>query len=61
MEAYERSTAPLIDFYRDLDLLLSVPAIGSPDEICAQTVAALKSGVAGKSVKAGPTSQCFPI
>jgi adenylate kinase len=43
MDAYERSTAPLIAFYRDLGLLLPVPAIGSPAEICAQTVAALKS------------------
>lgn len=41
MEAYERSTAPLIDFYRNLGLLLPVAATGSPDEICIRTVNAL--------------------
>lgn len=61
MEAYERSTAPLIRFYRDLGLLLPVPAIGSPAEICAQTVAALEACFAGKTAKTGPTSQYFPI
>jgi adenylate kinase len=42
MEAYERSTAPLIEFYRNLRLLLPVPAVGSPPEICARTVSALR-------------------
>ena len=42
MEAYERSTAPLIDFYRNLGLLLPVAATGSPDEICVRTVNALQ-------------------
>jgi adenylate kinase len=41
MQAYERSTAPLIDFYRNLGLLLPIAASGSPEEICARTVAAL--------------------
>lgn len=41
MEAYERSTAPLIDFYRKLDLLLPVAATGTPEEICERTVSAL--------------------
>jgi len=41
LEAYERSTAPLIQFYKDLGLLVSVPADGSPDEICENTVTAL--------------------
>ena len=41
MEAYERSTAPLIDFYRKLDLLLPVAATGTPEEICVRTVSAL--------------------
>jgi adenylate kinase len=41
MEAYERSTAPLIEFYRNLGLLLPVESTGSPDEICARTIAAL--------------------
>jgi adenylate kinase family enzyme len=39
--AYERSTAPLIDFCRRLDLLLSIPATGSPDQICSRTQGAL--------------------
>ena len=33
LEAYERSTAPLIEFYRRLGMLVSVPATGSPEEI----------------------------
>lgn len=41
LEAYQRSTAPLINFYRDLRLLLTIPATGSPDEICHRTVFAL--------------------
>jgi adenylate kinase len=43
LEAYDRSTAPLIDFYRKTGLLLTVAAAGSPDEICAKTVMGLKS------------------
>ena len=48
MAAYERSTAPLIEFYKRLGLLLPIPATGSPDEICGRTVAALaaRAGVA---------------
>lgn len=38
MDAYERSTAPLIQFYENLGLLLSVAAHGSPDEILARTL-----------------------
>jgi adenylate kinase len=45
MEAYERSTAPLIDFYSKLGLLVRVPAIGSPEEICERSMAALESRV----------------
>ena len=41
LEAYQRSTAPLIEFYEKLGLLLTVAATGSPDEICARTVAGL--------------------
>jgi adenylate kinase len=41
MEVYERSTAPLIDFYRNLSLLIPVVAAGSPNEICSRTLAAL--------------------
>jgi adenylate kinase len=45
MEAYERSTAPLIDFYSTLGLLVTIPATGTPDEICARTIAALEKRV----------------
>jgi adenylate kinase len=46
MQAYERSTAPLIDFYENLGLLLPIAATGSPDEICARTLTALSGRVA---------------
>lgn len=38
LEAYERSTAPLIDFYSKQRLLVRVAATGSPDQICARTL-----------------------
>lgn len=41
MEAYERSTKPLIEFYASAGLLVSIPATGSPEEICQRTIAAL--------------------
>lgn len=41
LEAYDHSTAPLIDFYTKLGVMLSVPATGSPETICERTVAAL--------------------
>ena len=42
MEAYQRSTAPLIEFYRKLGVLLPIAATGSPDEICTRTIASLQ-------------------
>src|SRR4030095_8061018 len=51
--------APLIEFYRNLGLLLSVAAVGSPAEICARTISELKGRIASKTVKG--TSQYFPI
>jgi adenylate kinase len=42
LEAYERSTAPLIQFYKDLGLLLPIVAKGSPDEILKRTLEKLK-------------------
>lgn len=45
LEAYSRSTAPLIDFYRKLDLLVSVEATGTPEEIYMRTVGQLDSRV----------------
>ena len=41
LEAYDRSTAPLIKFYRDIGLLVHTTATGSLDEICARTISAL--------------------
>jgi adenylate kinase len=38
LETYERSTAPLIQFYKNLGLLLPIVAKGSPDEIFARTM-----------------------
>jgi adenylate kinase len=43
LEAYERSTAPLIQFYKDLGLLLPIVAKGSPDEILARTMDKLEA------------------
>jgi len=41
MEAYEKSTAPLADYYRQRGLLVSVAADGSPETIFERTKAAL--------------------
>jgi adenylate kinase len=43
LEAYDRSTAPLIEFYSKLGLLMPVEASGNPDEICEKTMAGLTS------------------
>ena len=43
LRTYEQSTAPLIEFYRKLDLLVQVSAEGSPDEICERTMPELES------------------
>lgn len=42
MEAYEKSTAPLAEFYRKRGLLVSVLAEGTPDEIFQRSLPALK-------------------
>ncbi len=42
MEAYARSTAPLIEFYRDLGLLTSIDADGTADQVFARTMAAFQ-------------------
>jgi adenylate kinase len=47
LEAYERSTAPLIQFYKNLGLLLPIVAKGSPDEILARTMDQLDKLAAG--------------
>ena len=43
LETYERSTAPLIEFYKKLGLLVQVEASGTPDEIFDRTVGAMES------------------
>lgn len=47
LETYSRSTAPLIAFYRELGLLISVEAKGTPEEIFRRTVGQLDSRVTG--------------
>jgi len=49
LEAYEKSTAPLIEFYKKVGLLVQVAATGTADEICARTMASLKSRTAEQS------------
>ena len=44
LQTYERSTAPLIDFYKQLGLLVSVPAVGTPDDIFERTISSLNAG-----------------
>lgn len=44
MDAYEQSTAPLIEFYKNLGLLVPVSATGSPEQICDKTISALNIG-----------------
>jgi adenylate kinase len=38
MQAYERSTRPLIDFYQQRGLLIMVQAAGTPEETCHRTL-----------------------
>jgi adenylate kinase len=45
MEAYERSTSPLTDYYRNKGLLISIAADGSPEEIVNRSLEALASKV----------------
>jgi adenylate kinase len=42
LEAYKRSTAPLIKFYKDLGLLTPVNASGSSEDVFTRTMAALQ-------------------
>lgn len=43
LEAYQRSTSPLIEFYRKQGVLTPVDAVGSAEEVYARTVAALQA------------------
>jgi len=46
MEAYEKSTSPLADYYRAKGLLISILAEGTPEEIFDRTLQALKPRLA---------------
>ena len=50
MEVYEKSTKPLIDYYGQRGLLVTIQAEGSPEDIYKRTIAALN----GAQTKAGP-------
>ncbi|MGH9019635.1 MAG: adenylate kinase [Acidimicrobiales bacterium] len=43
LETYERDTAPLLDFYRDRGVLVTVEGDQSPDEVTADIVAAVRA------------------
>jgi adenylate kinase len=53
MEAYEKSTAPLIQFYQGLNLLMPVVAEGSPEKIFARTLKSLEARRNGNALRAG--------
>jgi adenylate kinase family enzyme len=46
MEAYEKSTRPLIEFYQKRSLLVSITANGSPEEIYRRTMNKLDGVIA---------------
>jgi adenylate kinase len=50
MEAYDRSTAPLTEYYQRRGLLVSVPADGAPEEIRDRTLTALREVDGSRSV-----------
>jgi adenylate kinase len=56
LQAYERSTAPLIDFYSAKGLLTSVPAAGEPEQICLHTMAALEERKVNRAAHSGDAS-----
>lgn len=56
LQAYERSTAPLIDFYGAKGLLTSVPAEGEPEQICLRTMAALEERTVNRAAHSGDAS-----
>lgn len=43
LDAYQKSTSPLTDYYRKLGLLVPISATGTPEEIFQRTLAALKT------------------
>lgn len=51
MAAYEQNTAPLIEYYRSLDLLVSVYAKGTPADICDRARGALDARFTRKATR----------
>lgn len=49
LDAYEKSTAPVIGFYERLGLLIRVGATGSPEQICERTLNMLSARQAVRS------------
>jgi adenylate kinase len=45
LQAYHRDTAPLIEFYGELGLLVPITATGSPDEVFAHSLSALETAI----------------
>jgi adenylate kinase len=43
MADYQRNTMPLTEYYASIGLLMSVHAVGSPEEICQRTIALLRN------------------
>jgi adenylate kinase len=48
MQAYQRSTSPLVEFYNRKGLLVPITAEGTPEEICSRSLEAL--GIGSSSV-----------
>ncbi len=44
MDAYQRSTAPLIEYYRKAGLLIPISAVGTAEQILQRTLTALEKG-----------------
>ena len=57
LDAYEKSTAPLIQFYRNLGLLVATAATGSPEEIFKRTVTILEARRAAVMAASSTTAQ----
>jgi adenylate kinase family enzyme len=51
MSAYQESTLPLIQFYRQRGLLILIKADGAPAAIFPRTLAAFNGATAGKKQK----------
>jgi adenylate kinase len=51
MNAYQKSTRPLIEFYRQRRLLISIPAHGSAEEILQRTLTALNGAAVASTEK----------